>query len=364
MRINRWVIVVVACITLVLLLAAFKVLQIRQLIAFAESFPEPSATVEVDTVTASLWTDRVRTTANVIAPQQLQLRNERAGTITVVGFVPGATVKKGQVLLRLDSSEEQAQLQGAEAEMHLADLARNRYQKLIDKGASSRDQVDQANAQYAVAEARAQALRAVIDKKTLRAPFDARTDLHEWQVGQYLAADTVVVQLTGLSPDVWVDFHLPQHYVSLPVGHAVMVSSDENNTQVLQGETIASDGAVDTQSRNLRFRALLRDAASVLKPGMLVNVSIEVNEAATVLTVPVAALHHDTEGTYVYTLRADNQQWRAEKRRVLTGTEYEQRVIVSSGLQAGEKVAAKGSYKLMENMLVNVAAPVLTTKKP
>ncbi len=355
MRLNRWVILVVCCLLLFAALATFKVLQIRKLIAFGESFPEPSATVEVDIVASRQWNDRVATTGSILAPQQLLLRNERAGSITAIGYKPGAVVKKGQMLLQLDTSEEQAQLHGAEADMNLTNLVRNRYQKLMDKGASSHDQLDQANAQYAVAEARAQALRAVIDKKILRAPFDAHTDLHEWQVGQYLAADTTVVQLTGLSPDVWVDFYLPQQYASLPLEHDVTVTSNEVGAKSVQGKTIAGDSAVDAQSRNVRFRALLRDASNTLKPGMLVDVSIDIDDASTVLTLPVAALHHDTEGSYVYTLKADGKKWRAEKRRVVTGVEQDQQVIISSGVQVGEKVAGKGSYKLMENMLINIA---------
>lgn len=356
MPVRRWAVAVGGCLLLVVVLAAYKTLQIRKLIAFAESFPELSETVEVIPVAEHLWADSVSTTGEVISPQSLELRTESAGKIVAIGFAAGDVVKKDQILLQLDITEEQAQWRAAQAESELAQLALDRYQKLMTQHASSKDQYDQAKAQHDMASAKAQALQAAIDKKTLRAPFDARADLHVLQAGQYLTTNTLVTRLEGMSPDVWVDFDLPQQYVGLSMGAAVTTTGLTD--QQFTGVVFASDAAVSPTSRQLHFRALLPGAAAYLKSGVMVKLGVAAAPDKKVLAIPSVAMHYDTEGGYVYTLKTDDSSHtiRAAKRRVTTAQEKNQVVVVTSGLQAGEKIAATGSYKLHDNMLVNVSA--------
>lgn len=348
---RRWLLLVLACLSLLVALAAFKAWQIRGMMAFARSFPEPSATVSVATVERRQREQTVRAPGEVVALQSLALRNELPGVITAVGCAAGATVQAGQMLFQLDVREEQARLQAVQAEAALAQLARDRYSQLLRQSASSRAQYDEANARYDMAQAQARALQAIIDRKTLRAPFTAVAGLHNWQVGQYVAADTLLLQLTGLSSAVWVDFSLPQHYAGLPVGQAVTVRLGE---QAWPGNTVAHDAALERSSRSLRFRARL-PAAAPLQPGMLVDVSLQVAEPREVLLIPALALRREPAGTYVYTLRADGEQWRAVRRPVTAAAESGGQVEIVAGLQAGEQVAAKGSHKLQDNLLVNPA---------
>ena len=177
-NLGRWTKVFIGCLLLVLVLALYKFLQIRKLIAFAESFPEASATVEIFVAQPQIWSETTNTVGEVLAPQAVALRNEVEGRVSAVGFAAGDAVKKDQMLLQLDASEEIAQLRSAQAEAELAQLALARYQKLMAQNLSSREQYDQARAQFAMATARSQALQAVIDKKTLTAPFDGSAGLH------------------------------------------------------------------------------------------------------------------------------------------------------------------------------------------
>lgn len=354
---RRWLVAGSACLLLFVALAGYKFLQIRKLIAFAASFPELSETVEVVPVTEQIRADIVSTTGEIVSPQSLDVRTEIAGKIAAVGFAAGDTVKQGQVLLQLDVTEEQAQWRAAQAESALAQLELDRYQKLMAQHVSSKDQYDRAKAQHDMALARAQALQAVIEKKAVRAPFDARAGLHVLQVGQYLAVDTRVTHLVGVSPDVWVDFSLPQQYADLPTGVPVLVSVADIAGKNFSGHVIASDASVASSSRNVRIRALL-PAAAALKPGQMVKVAVTVAPDKKVLVIPSVAMHYDTEGAYVYTLKTDEvkHEIRATKRRVATAQEKDQSVVVLQGLQAGENIAATGSYKLDENKLVKVSA--------
>lgn len=352
---RRWIQVVAGCLLLLVALAGYKYLQIRKLIAFAESFPEASETVEVFTVSPQAWQETTRTVGDVLAPQSIALRNEVEGRVIAVGFAAGEPVKKDQMLLQLDASEEIAQLRGAQADASLAQHALARYEKLIEKNVSSREQYDQARAQFTMATARAQALQAVIDKKTLTAPFDANTGLHTLQAGQYLAADTVITQLVGNQNTVWVDFTLPQQLSRITTGSVVSVTARDVLPTALMGKIIAVEPALSKQSRNITLRAAVENTPAVLKPGMLVDVEVTTAPVQYVFAVPATAVQYGKDGTYVFVIQDDDKnQQRANKRPVTVSAEKAGNMVVDSGLQAGETIAANGAYKLQDGMLAKV----------
>jgi membrane fusion protein (multidrug efflux system) len=360
-NLGRWTKVFIGCILLLLVLALYKFLQIRKLIAFAESFPEASATVEIFVAQPQIWSETTNTVGEVLAPQAVALRNEVEGRVSAVGFAAGDAVKKDQMLLQLDASEEIAQLRSAQAEAELAQLALARYQKLIAQNLSSREQYDQARAQYAMATARSQALQAVIDKKTLTAPFDGSAGLHTLQRGQYLAADTVITQLVGSQKLLWVDFFLPQQQGNINVDTPVSISANGLLTTPLTGYVIASEPAVSSTSRNLKLRAAIDNPDGTLKPGMLVDVQIATAAPREVIAVPATAIQYNSTGTFVYVVSsaekdtpAEKDQLRATLRNVTIGEEKNRNVIITDGLQSGETIAANGSYKLQDKMLVFV----------
>ena len=133
MNIRRWSIIIAVCILIFALLAGFKVLQIREAIKFAESFPEPSETVEAITVSTAQVQPTITTLGSIVAPQTITLHNEIEGRITAVHFKSGATVKQGELLIELDSSEETARLHAVEARAELAQIDLKRVKKLKNK---------------------------------------------------------------------------------------------------------------------------------------------------------------------------------------------------------------------------------------
>lgn len=358
---GRWMKVFIGCLLLVLALALYKFLQIRQLIAFAESFPEASETVEAFVVQPQTWQETTTTVGEVLAPQAMDLRNETEGRISAVGFVAGGEIKKDQMLVQLDASEEIAQLRAAQADAELAQAALTRYQKLIAQNVSSREQYDEARAQFAMATARAQALQAVIDKKTLTAPFDGQAGLHTLQPGQYLAADTVITQLVGSQKILWVDFFLPQHaFMKQQQGNAsadmpVNISARGLLITPRTAHVIASEPAVSTTSRSLKLRAAIDNTDGALKPGELVDVQVATAVPREVIAVPATAIQYDSAGTFVYVISTDGTDApRAALRSVTIGSEKNRSVLIEQGLEVGEKIAANGSYKLRDKMLVNI----------
>lgn len=362
MTVRRWSLAFSACLLMLVLLGGYKFWQIRQMIALAESFPEPSETVELYKTTSTRWIETTATVGEVKTPQAVSLRNEVEGRIVAVGFAPGETVHKSQMLLQLDASEEIAQLRAAEADAALAEQILSRNQKLIGQKLTSQQDYDQAKAQRSVALARAESLRAVIAKKTLTAPFDARAGLHNLQTGQFLVADTVITQLVGEQSYLWVDFALPQHQADVSVGTAVSITARGVTLDPLVGTVTATDPVVSSTSRNMMFRATVGNTGAVLKPGMLVDVLVESVPAQDVTVVPNTSVLYDSKGSYVFILMPDEKgEPRAKRRDVTTGGEKNGLVVILSGLQPEEPIAGNGAYKLQDGLLAKIH-PVAETK--
>ena len=359
MPLRRWLVTVLCCVVLVGGLGAYKTLQIRNAIAFAESFPEQSETIEVAVAQLKSWQPKVNALGEIVAPQSIVLRNELAGTIVELGFRAGETVKQGQLLLKQDSREEQARLDAAKAETELAQLAMKRYAKLLQQNASSKDRYDQAKSELAIAKANVKTLRAIIDKKTLLAPFDAFTGLHSLTAGQFLAANSLITNLVGIDQRAWIDFNLPQQQSGVSLNTPVQIVTPNLLAKPITGAIIAIDTAVMAQSRHLRFRAQVQDNQRLLKPGSLVEVSVDVGASQSSIMLPATAIRYDNFGSYIYRVDTNidqqgNQIQRAKKQKVSLGPKQNGDVIVLSGLHEGDLVAANGAFKLSDGMLINI----------
>jgi len=350
MNMRRWLITLSACLLVLAALAGIKYQQIRAAIAFGASFPEPSASVESLRVAESLAEHHVAVIGDIVAPESLQLRNELEGRVSAVNMAPGSRVRKGEVLLQFDIGEEQARLEAARASAALAALNLDRLRKLLVNKSVSQDRVDQARAEADIARANVRQLEAAIDKKTLRAPFDAVVGLHEVEAGEYLAANTAIVMLMGINDFLWVDFNLPPAQGSVDVGATVGVFVAGRADDALQARVIARNPAVSLQSRNLRYRARL-DAAPGIPPGSVVNVHVPAGESR-VIRVPTPAVQRDDMGSYVFLLEANEggDGYRARRRPVRLGSEDASVAAVLEGLAVGETIATHGAFKLRDGM--------------
>ncbi|MEE8243776.1 MAG: efflux RND transporter periplasmic adaptor subunit [Pseudomonadales bacterium] len=354
MKVRRWLVVIVACLSIAGGLSYFKYQQIQSGIAFAAAFPEPVEAVELFIAREELWQPTTLVTAEVVAIRNVELSNELAGRIVEVGFGPGATVAAGQLLIRLDTSEERAQLAAARAQAELARLALQRNEKLIQSGAAAEEARDRTRAEYDAARAEVSRLTVIIDKQTLRSPFDAQAGLHELEVGQFLDRGTVITRLIGIDVDIWIDFTLPQQTASLAIEAAVIV--DPANALPFEARVIARDAFVDKNSRNVHFRAIASNTVG-LYAGTMVTVEVPLGAPRVATLVPVTAVRRDAFGANIYVLRPAEEgaraAERAERRSVELGPHRGDLLVVTSGLIPGERVAANGAFKLRDGALVD-----------
>jgi membrane fusion protein, multidrug efflux system len=338
-------------------LAAWKYASMQETHAAAANQPEP-----VESVTAAIATQREhrQTTTSigtVLALRSITLRNEVPGTVRQVMLTPGQIVGAGAVLVTLDISVEQAELKALQAQAALAKTTLERVQRLSQKRFVSETAVDQARAEREVALAQSGRTKAIIERKTIRAPFRARVGLADVHPGQYLSEGTQLTTLQGIDEAAHVDFSVAQRVAaSLRVGDPIEVFATSDLSAVA-GKIVAIDAHIDPTTRNAKVRASIADAANAPAPGASVRVRVPVGPPRAAIAVPASALRTGPAGEHVFVIAADKEgKTRAHVRPVQVGAMLGDEVVIYAGLSTGEQVAASGSFKLREAVLVAIAA--------
>ena len=334
-------------------LAGWKEGARRDEAAAAASHPEPMETITVATARETTHRRVMTAIGNVHALRSVTLRNELPGTVREVRLSSGQEVEKGTLLVALDVAVEEAEIRALEAQLSLAERTLERLKRASDKGASPATEVDRAIAERDVMKAQIERARAIVERKTLRAPFPARVGMVDLHPGQYLDEGTEITTLQGLDDAVHVEFPLPQRAAAaLAPGAPVEVVTDAEG-EPRKASVVAVDARVDEKTRSAWIRALLSDASSGPKPGTAVRVRVPIGAARPGVVVPVSALRRGPEGDHVFLVVDDGKgATRAQSRRVVSGEILGDEVLVYEGLAAGDRVAASGSFKLREGVLV------------
>ena len=334
-------------------LAAWKKSNLAEAAAEAAMMPEP---MEAVLLQAAREVEHRRTTnavGTVLALRSVTLRNELPGVVQRVDLTPGKIVEEGAELVALDTSVEEAELKAQEAQASLAEATLQRLTALDTSNATSKQDLDQARAEHEVALAQMERTRAMIARKVIRAPFRARIGLSDLHPGQYLIEGVELTTLQGVDEAAHVDFTVTQTVaLGLKEGDVVEVIGADKGAPV-SATIIALDSLIDRNTRNANIRAKVDEARKLPPPGASVQVRVPVGAARQVVAVPVSALRRGPEGDHVFVIVLDPQgQPRASMRLVKSGPVTGDEVIIESGLQAGEEVAASGSFKLREGVRV------------
>jgi membrane fusion protein (multidrug efflux system) len=362
-----WIASIVLLGTIVLgagMLAAWKSATIREADAAAASQPEPMESVVAAVARSREHRQTTTSIGTVLALRSITLRNEVPGTVRHVTLTPGQIVDGGTVLVALDVSVEEAELKAQEAQSALAQTTLERLERLRQHSATSEEEVDQARAQRDVALAQIARTRAVIARKTIRAPFRARVGIADVHPGQYLNEGIQLTTLQGVADAAHVDFAVSQQ-VAAGLGEGQSVDVFANEAHPIKARIVAIDARVDPTTRNAMVRAKMAGGPNAPAPGASVRVLVPTGPSNNAVVVPASALRKGPGGDYVFVLVADQEgKTRAQLRPVQSGPMIGDDVVILQGLVSGEQVAASGSFKLREGVLVALAGtPVASAKE-
>jgi membrane fusion protein (multidrug efflux system) len=271
-------------------------------------------------------------------------------------LTPGQVVDTGTLLVALDVSVEEADLKAQEAQAALARSVLNRRHNLSQDLATTQEEVDRARADLDIALAQIARTKAIIARKTIRAPFRARVGIADVHPGQYLNEGTQLTTLQGVDDAVHVDFTVAQQVAAtLQEGESVEVFA-AGDSPAVTAKIVALDARIDPTTRNAMVRARINGVGNAPAPGSSVRVRVPVGSPRKAVAIPVSALRKGPGGDQVYVIEPDKEgKTRAHMRQVESGTMLGDEVVIHAGLSAGNLVAASGSFKLRDGVLVAIA---------
>jgi membrane fusion protein, multidrug efflux system len=368
---------VVMAIALLIAICAFvfgtKFLQIGKMMSMPRTMP--ATTVTSVSVKEEDWAPRLTAVGSISAVQGAVVSTELAGVVSEIGFENGAEAKKGEVLMKLDASQEEAQLRSAEADAQLAKTDLERARDLAMKKVVSGAEFDSAQSKFTRLNAVVDQMRSNIAKKSIIAPFDGQLGIRQVNVGQMINAGQQVVALTALNP-VYVDFALPEQYLSkLSKGLAVTVRADASPGRKFEGKLTAINSMVDPVTRNVQLQATLENPDHALHPGMFAKVEVALAQTKKTVVIPGSAVSYAPYGDSVFVIEKQKDPKTSKESEIIRqqfvriGEARGDFVAVTQGLKPGETVVSTGVFKLRNGMAVTVnndlaPKPELNPKPP
>lgn len=348
--------------------------KIKEAMAGMANMPQTVSATKAET---SDWQPKIDAVGTLRAVRGAELSLEVPGVVETITFQSGDEVKAGQVLLTLRKEDEEARLQSLEATASLAQITYDRDLKQLKAQAISQAIVDNDEANLRNARAQVAVQKAILDKKTLRAPFDGKLGLRQVDLGQFLAAGTMIATLQSLDP-IFVDFLLPQQAVAqIAVGDTVRAKIDAFPDRTFEGRITAINPKIETGSRNVQVRATLPNADQKLMPGMFATVELDTGTAQRLVTLPQTAVSYNPYGSLVYVVDDKGKGTEARPELVArqvfvtTGATRGDQVAILKGVSEGDTVVTSGQIKLRNGVPVlvdnravptNDAAPKIVDK--
>lgn len=293
--------------------------------------------------------DKIFTTGTILANEEVDLSSEATGKVTNISFQEGKPVEKGELLLKINDSELQAQLTRAKYRLDLATEREERQRKLLEKGGISQEDYDATLNQVNVLKSEVQLIRSQIEKTEIRAPFDGRVGLKYISEGSYISPSTRIASLQNIDP-VKVDFSIPERYVNaVEVGDRITFTV-QGTERAFEGEIYAIEPKIESQTRTLQIRAFSDNSKGLLVPGAFADLELILHTIDDALMIPTISLIPELQGQKVFLYRGGE----VVEQRVTTGIRTEKEIQITDGLQVGDTVLTTGLLQVRTGMPVEL----------
>lgn len=293
---------------------------------------------------------KISTTGSLIANETVNLNSETSGKITDIYLEEGKPVQEGDLLLKINDSELQAQLKRAEYRFELASQREERQKKLLEKGGISQEDYDATLNEVNVLKSEIDLIEAQIAKTEIRAPFEGTIGLKYVSEGSYISSSTQIASLQNIDP-IKIDFSIPERYAGQVQVDDTILFNVQTSDNTFEGRIYAIEPVINRETRSLQLRALSENRDALLLPGSFANIQLILESRDDALTVPSISLVPEAGGQFVYVYR--NGQ--AVKQEVSTGIRSENLVEITNGLSPQDTVLTTGLLQVRDNMPVELS---------
>lgn len=358
--IKRMLIMLVLCVLVLGGVFGWVAFRNHMMTKYMAAASNPPQTVSTMKAGYQEWQPEIKAVGTLRAVKGADLAPEVSGIVDAIHFESGDDVDEGKVLLHMRDQDDVAKLESLEAAARLAEITLERDMKQLKVQAVSQATVDNDTANLNAARAQVNEQKAIIDKKTLRAPFAGHIGIRNADIGQYLNPGTVVVTLQQLDP-IYLDFFLPEQALpQLQAGQKLTAKLDTYPDRVFEGEITALNSKVDPGTHNILVRATFKNTERLLLPGMFATASIASGAPQHYITVPQTAVTYNPYGNTMFTVVADGTdkdgkpKLSAKQTFVTTGTTRGDQIAVLSGINEDDEVVTAGQIKLQNGSPVIV----------
>ena len=319
-----------------------------------KNMPESSSPVITEIIKNSNYTPYLETIGFVRPEKGVNINNEVPGVVTNINFKSGDIVKKGQLLISLDHSVETANLKSFQAKLS---AAKSKYEGdlilLKNKTIAKRD-VEKSESEYISLLAEIESVKATIAKKEILAPFDGITGLIKIQIGEYLNVGSDITRLENIKK-MKMNFSISQKYFQkIKLGQTVVLSVEANPNTIYNGAISAIEPTINQSTGLFDLEVLIPNKDHSLRTGMYATIQIRENELKEQIIIPQTAIQYALYGESVYVVyKDDKNNDRVKQVFIKTGKRFDNNVIVTDGLNIGDRVVIQGQIRLSNNSLIH-----------
>jgi membrane fusion protein (multidrug efflux system) len=355
---KRMIIMLIAVGIVLGLVAAFYVFKQIMTQKYVSALSSTPVTVSTMIAKNQEWNDYLKITGSTRAVRGVSVTSEVPGLIRDIYFKPGQNVTRGDILVQLNADDEIALLASLVALAELAEITYERDKAQFAADAISKETVDTDAANLKSAQAQVKQQEALIEKKTIRAPFNGKLGISQINPGQYINPGDPMVTLQALDP-IYVDFYIPeQQFVNITTGMQINITSDAYKDKKFTGEITTINPLVDVSTRNIAIETTIPNPHGELLPGMFTRVEVVIGEPMQHITVPQAAISYNPYGNLVYLIEEQgkdekgNPKLIAKQKFVTTGATRGDQIVILEGVKEGEQVITSGQLKLKNGSVV------------
>lgn len=309
----------------------------------------PPTKVDGIVVIGESFANSLSVSGSIEANEQVQIRSENSGLVTGIYFKEGTNVSKGQLLLKINDQELQAQLAQALTKQKLASETEYRAGALLKKEAISSEEYDVALADLRSLQSQTQLTRAQLAKNQIRAPFSGKIGLRTVSTGEYLTPITAIANLVSSNP-VKITFSVPEKYAGQIKLNTEINFTVAGSTKKYTAKVYAIEPSIDLTTRTLQLKAKASNPSGELLPGSFAKIDLPLSNVNNAILIPTEAVIPVLKGKKVFI----TEQGMAKEVMIETGTRTDKSVLITSGLNVGDTVLTTGMMSLKAETPVKV----------
>lgn len=311
--------------------------------------PMPPVNISVYVVKKQDLKNTLQAVGNVMAEDEVELRSESQGRVTKIGFEEGQEVRKGQLLLKINDADLQAQLKKALSTKKLKEETDKRNKQLLEKGGISQETYDMSSTDLNAANADVDLLKEQIRRTEVIAPFDGLVGLKSISEGGFINNTTIIARLQNIKR-VKIEFSIPEKYASMIKKGNEIVFTVEGQSKEFTAKIYAIEPKIDPVNRNIVVRAICDNSQRKLLPGAFAKVNVTLQNNPDALMIPTQSVIPILKGQKVFVVKGDS----ATEQKIEIGSRNDATVEVTKGLKEGDSIIVQGVIQIKPGSKVRI----------